>query len=87
MNILSEHKLTLNALYATLADYDIIVFSKTWSHNAVNEAELGLSSRSTVLRCDSCDGVRGGGVLIAINNRFFCHRIILQNNILMNSCL
>jgi len=67
-----------------LVDFDIIILTETWLHNEVNDIELGLMPKYTVFRCDrdSVMGsiIRGGGVLIAVNNRLQCNRIPLQDN-------
>jgi len=67
-----------------LVHYDIIILTKTWLHNEVNDIELGLIPKYTVFRCDrdSVMGciIRGGGVLIAAKNHLQCNRIPLHNN-------
>lgn len=49
------------------------MFTETWLHNNVNSSELGLSDYS-VYRCDrsivTSSLSRGGGVLIAVNNKY-----------------
>jgi len=66
-----------------LFDYDIIVLSETWLSTSINNAELGLCNKYSIFRCDRCDvhgaGIRGGGVLIAVDKQFSCHRINQQN--------
>lgn len=68
---------------AALFDYDIIVLSETWLSTSINNTELGLCNKYTIFRYDRCDvhgaGIRGGGVLIAVNKQFSCHRINQQN--------
>lgn len=67
-----------------LSDYDIIVFTETWLSNFVYVVELGFCYRYTIFRCDRDDihghDIRGSGVLIAVNAKFSCYRLIIQNN-------
>lgn len=62
----------------------IIVLSKTWLSNSVNDAELGFCEQYTIFRCGQCKvqgiGIRGGGVLTTVKNKFNCHHINIQNN-------
>ena len=67
-----------------LSDYDIFTLSETWLSNNVTDAEFGLCANYQVFRCDRCSirgtGIRGGGVLIAVKNKFPSRRLHLNNN-------
>jgi len=68
----------------SLCNYDIIIITETWLSDNVNNAELGLSPRYTIFRCDRCNTrdvtTRGGGVLIAVKNQFSCRRLPISDN-------
>jgi hypothetical protein len=68
----------------SLCNYDIIILTETWLSTNVVDAELGLCPLYNIFRCDRCStrgvSTRGGGVLIAVNNRFSCHRLSICDN-------
>ncbi|XP_043471434.1 uncharacterized protein LOC122507201 [Leptopilina heterotoma] len=51
----------------------VFVFTETWLHSSINSNELGFKN-FTIYRCDrsslTSSSLRGGGVLIAVNNDF-----------------
>jgi len=52
--------------------FDIIALTETWLTNSIYDSEI-LQTNYTLFRKDRPS--RGGGVLIAVNNKFPCHVI------------
>jgi hypothetical protein len=69
-----------------LASYDIIVLGtlETWLRHEVSDCEPGLLPNYIIFRCDKCsvfnNVTRGGGVLIAVKNKYRCCRLTILNN-------
>lgn len=75
-------KTTQLRLQLSSCDYDVLLLSETWLRPDIENAEF--ASEYTVFRCDrselTSEFSRGGGVLIAVSNRFKCESVPLTNS-------
>jgi len=73
-NMRLNTKINLLNTNVPISDFSAIIFSETWLRCDLNSSELGFFNYS-IYRCDRSSNTscltRGGGVLIAIKNKFF----------------
>ena len=71
-----------NNLLSCVDEVDVLILTETWLHEDVANSEL-FPDNYCIFRCDRkykhLGVVRGGGVLIAINNKFSCCTVDVSN--------